>query len=283
MRTVLFLVLAASGSVGLYLNANEYGNWPVREQESVQKTFTTDGSSTRIVVDNVDGYVHVSGVSGSQVRMTAHKVIRAENDNDFQEAKKEIRLTTEEKPGSVSIYYDAPWRCRDHEGPCGDHHRKFYQVTYNIDIEAPRDARVVVSTVNNGDIQIRGTAGPFDVHNVNGGISMSGIGGSGDVSTVNGPVSVRFDRNPQQACGFKSVNGAVDIWFQNGLSADLLLKTFNGQVYTDFEVSSRAAATAEPERRNGKFVYRSNRLTAARIGQGGPEHKFETLNFKCIA
>ena len=232
-----------------------------------------------MVIDNIDGYVHVTGVAGSQVRMTAHKTIHAETDSDLDQAKKEVQLELTENPGSVSIYYDAPWRCNgDHNRGCNWDRRQFYNVTYDLDVEVPRDARIVVSTVNNGDIRIEKTAGDFEVNDINGGISMTDIVGSGEVKTINGPVVVKFARNPSQASDFNTLNGQMDIYFQPRLSADLLFKTFNGQVYTDFDVSPRSAPAAKSEQKDGKFIYHSNGFVAGRAGSGGPELRFDAFN-----
>ena len=66
--------------------------------------------------------------------------------------------------------------------------------------------------------------------------------------------------------------------FRPNLSADIWVKTFNGGAYTDFAVTTLPRVPVEPERRNGKFVYRSDMLAAMRVGNGGPEFRFETLN-----
>jgi DUF4097 and DUF4098 domain-containing protein YvlB len=94
---------------------------------------------------------------------------------------------------------------------------------------------------------------------------------------VNGKVTVVFARNPARECSFKTVNGDIDAAFRPNLSANVHVKTFNGDAYTDFE-SQPLASPASAERRNGKFIYRSNRASSFRIGSGGPELNFDTLN-----
>ncbi len=261
-----------------YLGGSGSEHWSVREKETIQKTLTLSGSPMRVVVDNVDGYVHVTGTSGSQVRVTAHKTIRAETDSDLQEAKSEIKLEVAEKPGAVSIYYDAPWRCNGEGRGCHGEHRRFYNVTYDMDVEVPRSARTVISTVNNGDIRIDGTDGNFDVSNINGAISMNAISGAGDVHTINGSLTVHFAKNPPGPSSFKTLNGALDVYLQPNLSADLLFKTFNGQVYSDFDVAPKVSPAAEAEGRNGKFVYHSRGARGGRVGGGGPELSFDAFN-----
>jgi hypothetical protein len=255
------------------------GNWPLRDQETIQKTLPLSREPMRLVVDNVQGYIHVRGTSGSEVHITAHKSIRSETESDLALARSEVKLDITQQPGTVSAYYDAPWRCKDDSSGCHNSQRRFYSVTYDIDVEVPEAARLVISTVNGGDIRIDNSSGNFEVKDINGGIQMSGIAGSGTVHTINGPVSARFVRNPGSACSFKSINGPIDVWLLPAASADLLFKTFNGQIYTDFDVMARAIpAAATTERRDGKFVYRSNGTGAGRIGNGGPELSFETLN-----
>jgi hypothetical protein len=56
------------------------------------------------------------------------------------------------------------------------------------------------------------------------------------------------------------------------------VKTFNGHAYTDFDATPLPSLTPVSERREGKFIYRSDRSTGLRIGSGGPEFKFDTLN-----
>jgi hypothetical protein len=71
----------------------------------------------------------------------------------------------------------------------------------------------------------------------------------------------------------------LEVQFPKDLAADLSLKTFNGDVYSDLDVVARAAVQpASGERKGTKFVYRSNRHRTARIGNGGPELSFDTLN-----
>jgi hypothetical protein len=281
MKSIAFDAFVAL-SVAAFCLAGSHSDhsdrWTVRETETIEKTLNLSGPPMRLMVDNVDGYVHVTGTSGSQVRVTAHKTIRAETDADLKEAKSEVKLNMEEKPGGVSVYYDAPWRCNGESGGCHGEFRHFYNVTYDIDVAVPSAARIVVSTVNGGDVSIEKTTGDFDVRNVNGGIRMLSVAGSGDVSTVNGPISVQFTKNPPGACSFKSVNGQLDVYFQPELSADLFFKTFNGQIYSDFDVAPRALPVTEPEQKNGRFVYHSNGMRAGRAGAGGPQFSFDTLN-----
>jgi hypothetical protein len=272
MKIVYSLALFALGS-GIVC-AHEH-DWPVREQQTIEKTLPLAGAPMRVVVDNVEGYVHVRTVDGSNVHFIAHQTVRAETESDVADSK-EVQLGAESRPGTVSVYYDAPWRCRGY-GNCHDNRRRFYDVRFDIDVEVPRSARIVASTVNGGDLTVDG-GGDFEVSNVNGGIRMTALTGSGEAHTVNGPIAVHFARNPRERCDFKTVNGGIDVYFMQPLSADLRFKTFNGDVYSDFDVTPRPLMSAVTERHNGKYVYHSDRTGGARAGEGGPELSFDTLN-----
>src|SRR3954451_22082057 len=138
MKSVVCAMLVAAACFA----ASNSDRWSVREEETIRKTLTLSAAPMRLLVDNVDGYVHVTATSGSQVQVTAHKTIRADADSDLQEAKSEVKLAIEEKPGTVSVYYDAPWRCNNNCcNDCRGEHRRFYNVTYDIDVEVPRTAR----------------------------------------------------------------------------------------------------------------------------------------------
>ena len=114
---------------------------------------------------------------------------------------------------------------------------------------------------------------------VNSGIEMTDVEGSGSVRTVNGPVKATFARNPTADCEFHTVNGKVDIAFRQGFGANVRMKTMNGGFFTDFDVTALPADGPEVNERQGtKYVYRSNRFTRVRVGSGGPDMRFETLN-----
>src|SRR5262249_7873516 len=132
--------------------------------------------------------------------------------------------------------------------------------------------------VNNGDIRVENITGDFDVSNVNRGIEMNEVSGAGRVHTVNGGIKVLFAKNPVKECSFGTVNGTIETSFLANLNADVMVKTFNGHAYTDYDVTEMARKVSAGERRDGKFVYRSNDFNGMRIGSGGPELKYDTLN-----
>jgi DUF4097 and DUF4098 domain-containing protein YvlB len=187
-------------------------------------------------------------------------------------------LVERREGGLVQLTADGPFRCHCADNSVSFHGRQLYDFAYDFKIRVPRDVALDLRTVNKSHISVEGTAGDFKINNVNGGIEMREIEGSGSVHTVNGPVKVTFARNPRGASSFKSVNGTLDVSFRSGLNADVKMKTFNGGMYTDFPVTTLPLESNPPEHVNGKIVFRRNRMTGVRIGSGGPELSFDTLN-----
>jgi len=277
----------ATVAIGVALIGSAYAQrssrYDVVDESTVTRTLSfAAGGGRSLDVRNINGFIHVEGTTESAVQISIRKVVRAEARDDLAEAQRDVRLDFRDGAPRVEAVVtdrrghvcgepwndDGQWQGRVH-----------YDVRFDFTIRVPRDARLRLCTVNGGDVIVNGTQGDFDVSNVNGRIDMRQVAGSGRAHTVNGPVRVTFTANPTQATSFKSVNGNVDVSFLDGLSADFLMKTFNGGLFTDFDVQPLpGAVSAAGERRNGRFVYRANEFTRVRIGSGGPQIAFETLN-----
>jgi hypothetical protein len=263
--------------------AQRSSRYDVVEESTVTRTlaFAAGGGRT-LDVRNINGFIHVEATSDAAVQMSIRKVIRAETRDDVAEAERDVRLEfTENAPRVGATVTEAnrhvcgePWNDRGR-----DSYRPRYHVKFDFTIRVPRDVALRLCTVNGGDLTVSGTRGDFEVDNVNGGIEMREVAGSGHAHTVNGGVSVTLTANPKQASSFKTVNGNVEVSFLDGLGAEFSMKTFNGGLYTDFDVQPLPGKVeAGGERRDGRFVYRANQFSRMRVGSGGPEIRFETLN-----
>lgn len=270
----LGLVCAAGIVAGLALEPAE-----VEQKDTIRKTFTLGQAegAKRIRIDNIDGPVTYTARPGNEVEIVIERLDRAESQEKLAEARQAVKLDLKQSGNEVVAFVDAPWRCGDGINYRG--YRQYgYRVRFDIQVHGPADAALSARTVNNGDVTVRGLRGDFDVCSVNGALDMSDISGSGHAHTVNGKIDVTFRDNPRSESSFRTINGTVRIHFRPGFSADLRFKTFNGSIYTDFPVSYLPARAPTQERREGKFVFKSDRFTGARVGAGGPEIRFDTLN-----
>ncbi len=249
-------------------------------EETITRTlrFPVAGTERSLLVDNMQGSILVSAHDGETVEMVVKRRTRAESDMKFQEANEDVSLDIREQRNRIEIIVEAPWR--DRWG--STHHRGYryygYDVTFDFELKVPRNLDLYLHTVSDGDIGVRDVTGSYEIKNVNGDVRMSGISGSGHASSVNGSLTVGFRENPVDKCLFRTVNGGVEVSFQDPLSAELHLKTFNGKAYTDFDVTAAPRTIPTIKERRGKKTYRGGDAYVVRVGEGGPRLAFDTLN-----
>ena len=280
--------LALTGIVSLALLAGatireHERSYPVEAKESIHQVlkFETPGKPGLVSLDNIWGSIKVEAAAGNDVDLAAVRTIRAESKDKSDQAKAEVKLDITAKGGTIDIYVDGPFRCNCPDGGRGRKDRDLgYEAVYDFVLKVPPATRVAIKTVTDGDIQVKGVQGGFEVHNVNGKVELIDVAGSGEAGTINGSVTADFVRAPQADCRFSTINGRVELGFPAGLSADFKLKTFNGEALSDFEVKTMPIKVeAKPaEARKGKFVYRRDQFTQVRTGNGGPVITCDTMN-----
>jgi hypothetical protein len=227
-----------------------------------------------VIVKNIVGSIHVTGHDAASVEMRATETVRGDLQADIARAREALQLRTESEPGRVAFRVRSTGD--DDDCNCGRQWDGF-SVEYDIEVRVPRGAALDVATVNDGDVTVEGVDGAFELANVNGAVRLLAAGGSGTVHTVNGDVAASFARAPAEPTAFRTVNGNLDVTFPADLSAELAVNTMHGDVFTDFDVE--ALGTQPDARRDGgRFVVRTNRAAAFRIGAGGARHSFNTLN-----
>ena len=236
-------------------------------------TFADPNAPRSLVIDNIFGSITIVPHDGDDVRLAARAAIDADSRHARERALEEVSLRIERAGGEISVLVDGPFR-RDDRVRWDDH--LGYRVSYDFEIEVPRRTDLDLRTIDGGRIDVRGVTGEIVAHNVNGSIEMRDIAGAGLVKTVNGGIELGFAERPTGNWKLETVNGDLDTTFPSDLSADLAFKTFNGEVYTDFDYQTRPLGQSV-ERHDGRFRVES-RGFGVRIGAGGPEIAFESLN-----
>jgi hypothetical protein len=255
----------------------DWRDWPVASKETIQKNFDVSKGSDpkKLLVDNMHGDINVTGYGGSEIRVTVNKEIRARSNSAADEAKREVTLDMSQQGNYVRLYEDGPWRGRNNNYRGEDYYG--YHVAFNYEIQVPAGVELNLKGFND-KIEVKGTEGPFDVHNFNGGIEMQDVAGAGWVETFNGSMKVHFRRNPDRDVTMKTFNGEIDAYFLPDFNADLHFKTFHGGVFSDFDVSPLPETIRAGQNLNTKYVYRTSGGGAARVGKGGANLHFETFN-----
>lgn len=253
------------------------------QHSSSQQTlhFAAGASPRTLEVRTIMGAITVEAYDGKDVEVVINKTVYGRNREDLETANREVKLDTTDNGGAVTLIVRYP-----QGATCGDKHSHWdrkdswdYDVRYDFTIRVPKDTRLELCSINRGDIDVSGTRGDYSIHTINGRITMADVGGSGEATTINGRVTAAFSVAPHDTSTFKTINGDVVLEMPDALSADLRMKTFNGGLFTDFEVQALPTQmNVSTSRQGNRFVYRTNGFTSVRAGSGGPELTLETLN-----
>lgn len=275
LSVALFALVTLVPGLAPYVNVNVTAP---QTPETIHRTlaWTTGGSARVFELSNVNGPVHIVAEDRSDVSIVATRTVEHQGDADDPGPVPDFRQET----GRVlacgdSTHCGCHLDSYDRDRRNGDERTR---VRVDFEVRVPKNVTLDVCAVNGGTLKVEGSEGPYTLRNVNGGLEMIGVRGAGRATTVNGDIKASFVAAPDAAAGFKTVNGRVDVTLPATLSADLRLTTMHGGLYTDFETTPLPARTATAGRRSGGTIYRMDRFASVRVGKGGPELTFETLN-----
>jgi hypothetical protein len=265
MRRIIILAIAFLPAFAA--DWSDWRTWKYEDQEIVKRSFDVPGAGRKLLVDNISGFIHVTGYDGAQLQVSVQKHIYGRSPEAVQEAKRDVKLDMSQQGSFVRLYVDGPFRNAGGGTSYRGDDYYGYRVNFEYEIQVPKGTELSLHTITD-EIVVKRTTGDFDIHGLNGGIDMVEIAGSGTVKTLNGKLKVSFAKNPEHDSEFHTLNGAMDVYFQEPLNADLHFKTLNGGVYADFDVSSIPGKPLVSDRRN----------SSARAGSGGPALTFNGLN-----
>jgi hypothetical protein len=147
-------------------------------------------------------------------------------------------------------------------------------------VKVPRRTSVSISTVQGGDVVVRGIEGELELQNTSGAITATDITGSVVAQSTSGDIKVSFASiQSGKSMSFVTFDGDVDVTFPADLKADLRLSAGQGEIYTDFEFDLvPVESQVKGERTDKKFRVQINEEVRARIEGGGAEMHFKTWN-----
>ena len=279
LRIGLLLLLCGSA---LSVRACDF---PLSKTETITREFSFGNNvkTPNLLVDNTSGFIHVETYKGDKVILSVERIVSARDENCMSKAFREVTLDIEALSDEIKLYVDGPFRKADgsvnFRGP--DYYG--YENQFNFTLKVPEKIDYRLRTINGGDILVDGVSGDFDVNIINGPVTMNHVSGSGKVYSLNGGVNMVFSKNPEGRCRFGSLNGKVRIQFIDDLNADLFMKTHNGGIFTNFEVSP-VPASAWPERartkveKSGTMKIYKTEPDGVRVGSGGVPLEFDTFN-----
>jgi len=226
--------------------------------------------------------VSVQGYPGNKIVVEATKTITANDAKTLELGKNEAKLGFAQHGDSVVVYVAEPFDSRPHRNERGSwgHKDVDYHFAFDFVVKVPYAMNLHVSTVNNGSMTVQDVTGPLNVGNVNGSITLKNVRGTTQARTVNGNVEATYAAAPPGASSYHTINGQIRLHCPASLGADLHFKSMHGEFYTDFANAEMlpVQVTKNREGQGGGTVYQLTKDTAVRIGKGGPDLRFETLN-----
>jgi hypothetical protein len=254
--------------------------------EKISKEFTVAGDAGKQVLAlyNIFGSVAVQGYAGDKVLVEVTKTISAADGTLVETGKKEVQLGFIQRNDSIIVYTAGPQdsrpnrqiRTQDHWNENGPHYK--YKLDYTVKV--PRQLNVRVSTVNEGKVDIQDVAGTLHAYNVNGAITIKNAKGATIARTVNGNVDASYTSNPAGACSYNTVNGQITAIYPPNTGAEVHFKSFHGELFTDFAQAELLPVQVSQNKQGegGGTRYKLSKDTAVRLGKGGTDLRFETLN-----
>ncbi len=259
-----------------------------KQEETINKQveITSRVSDYMFIAKNVNGPITVTGYDGNTVEVTVKKVIKADDIEDVTKGMEELSYEIEKKNNRILLYPKAPfiqykedkrWGLQmngcNNEGPDYD----FY-AEYTIKI--PRKMKLNVSTINRGDIMVKNIqTSVLEVNNINGAITLDKVSGKSDIRTINGNIDVVYVQNPGAKSNYSTINGKITLHCLKNLGADVSFESMHGDFYTDFDVTEVVSNTTKSKssgKRDIAYVIKSKPVM--KIGEGGPNYNFKTLN-----
>jgi hypothetical protein len=149
-----------------------------------------------------------------------------------------------------------------------------------LEIEIPSGFDVQLHTYNDGSLMISNIQGALELTNYNDEITALNISGSVVANTYNGDIRVTFDKvTPDTPMSFSTFNGDVDISFPSTVKAALKLKTEQGSIYSDFDVTLKSTGPVKTsENKGGMYKVKVDEWKHGTINGGGPEITMRNYN-----
>lgn len=289
MKKLLLVLCAIAPGVILAQNFSEN---ITKEFQFEKKT-----AASTLIIMNVNGSVRVEGIAGDKVNVDVKRQIYAKTDARLEHGKQEIQLGVIDRADTIILYVKGVcnefgkvrrgsgngrryggWGYNWNNNCQGCDNDKTYDWEMDFTVKVPQGINVLVSTINNGDVEVTNVTGYSSAENINGSIRMERLAGPGTyASTINGDVDVDYTKNPNGECRYYSLNGDVNVLFMKGLAANVGFESFNGDLYTNVS-NLEALPSVMTKTEKGKGLTLKLGGSRFKIGPGGPFLDFETFN-----
>jgi DUF4097 and DUF4098 domain-containing protein YvlB len=254
---------------------------------SVAAGFSQDASPDRVTVPFSDpsrpGTVTVSLLNGG-ITVKAHAgkdvIVEARVRPEERDGKKEQKRP--ETAGMRRIVSSATGLDIEEENNQVSVRTTAMSQTVDITLQVPAKTSLRLKSVNDGDIKVDQVQGEIEVNAINGAVTLTQVSGSVVAHALNGDVKVTLASiEPNKPMSFTSLNGDIDVTFPPEVKASVVMKTDQGEIFSDFEIKLDTTAP-KPVTDGGsgkaKFKLKFDSTMRGTLNGGGPEMQFKTFN-----
>lgn len=191
-------------------------------EDTEEMTFDVNPGA-RISLENINGDITITGGSGDQVKVTAHKKAGK------QEYLDELKVVTDADADYVRIETRHP---KNESGWFNWGNDGSGSVSYELSV--PADATLDAIETVNGDVRISAVGGTVKAGTVNGGLEVENLSADVSLETVNGTITADFDTlGADQRVDAEAVNGRIELLLPADASARVNAETVNGSIDAD--------------------------------------------------
>ena len=259
-----------------------------QDSEIIKKQFTLPAPNTTMLLNicNVFGNIDVEAHKENTILLEVEKLIEGRNEADVKLGMEELTIGVEQEKNLIRVSAKTPnttYRHRDDKYSCGwayhGEEDRDYWYRLNYKVKVPEGISIKVSTVNKGDISIKGVKGEVHANNVNGNIHLKDIRGNTKAHTVNGGIGANYIALPPKMATFDTVNGDIEITTPSGSNAVYTFDTRWGEVFSEFEFDKKLVPKMIATKgKHGGTKYKVHHANSYQVGSGGPNFQFKTLN-----
>lgn len=231
-----------------------------QNEEVIKKQLSLDRNGV-VMLENINGSVHIEIWNENEVYVEAIKSVERGNSQRRQEAMENTRVTIVERGGDIRI------RTRLPEENSSLWKRIFgnsVDVKVEYFLKIPSWAELDIQTVN-GAIDLTGGEGAYELQTVNGSIFVQDTRGRARLNTVNGSIEAEF---PQKELSHdvdaSTVNGRVSISLAADAGFYLRTRTVNGSLKSEFPIAVKSDW--------------GNTEVSCQVNGGGPDVDINTVN-----
>jgi ketosteroid isomerase-like protein len=156
-----------------------------------------------------------------------------------------------------------------------------WKAATDLVIQVPRASSLEIRSSMDGEIVVEGIGGEIDINNINGPVTLRNVSGNTLVHTVNGDITADVSRIPAgKPLSFSSMRGDIDVTLPADVKASLKMKSEQGEIYSDFDMTiGRKATRAETAEKTeqGKFHITFDKSLLGLVNGGGAEISFNTF------